>query len=74
MKKDNSDSKKSFVTVRVPGSKSLSQRALVTAALAKGDSVIRNVLVSQDTRYMMDALGNLGAKITESEDGFLVSG
>ena len=39
------------VTVRVPGSKSLSQRALVAATLAQGDSMISNLLVSEDTLY-----------------------
>lgn len=62
------------VTVRVPGSKSLSQRALVAAALAKGNSEISNVLVSQDTTYLMGGLRELGAEIIENENGFAVSG
>ncbi len=61
-------------TVRVPGSKSLSQRALVAAALAKGNSEISNVLVSQDTTYLMGGLRELGAEIIENENGFAVSG
>ena len=58
----------------MPGSKSLSQRALVAAALARGNSEISNVLVSQDTTYLIGGLRELGAKIAESENGFAVSG
>lgn len=63
-----------FATVHVPGSKSLSQRALVAAALAQNDSTINNVLISQDTGYLMDGLRALGAKIVPAENGFNVSG
>jgi 3-phosphoshikimate 1-carboxyvinyltransferase len=58
----------------VPGSKSLSQRALVAAALARNDSVIKNVLVSQDTLYLIGGLRALGANIVAAQDGFFVSG
>ncbi len=60
--------------VHVPGSKSLSQRALIAAALAQNDSVISNVLVSQDTLHLIDGLRELGAKIILEEEGFLVYG
>ncbi len=74
MNNDDPPFKKLYATVRVPGSKSLSQRALVAAALAKGDSVIRNVLVSEDTIYLMEGLKALGANIMPATDGFSVSG
>lgn len=74
MNKGDAHFKESNATVRVPGSKSLSQRALVAAALAQGDSVISNVLVSQDTLYLIDGLKTLGAKIVPVENGFSVSG
>jgi 3-phosphoshikimate 1-carboxyvinyltransferase len=61
-------------TVRVPGSKSLSQRALVAAALAQNNSLIGNVLVSQDTHYLIEGLRELGAKIVLAEDGIFVYG
>jgi len=61
-------------TVHVPGSKSLSQRALVAAALARGNSVISNVLISQDTSYLIGGLKELGAKIVSTENGFDVCG
>ncbi len=49
--------------VRVPGSKSYTQRALIAAALAKGQSFIREALISEDTEHLMNALSLLGATI-----------
>ena len=46
--------------VRVPGSKSLTNRALVTAVLAKGATTLTNALFSDDSRYCLEALGQLG--------------
>ncbi len=56
------------VTVRVPGSKSVTNRALLCAALAPGRSVVRDVLVADDTRAMMDALTGFGAVVTLDEE------
>ncbi|HRO95319.1 MAG TPA: 3-phosphoshikimate 1-carboxyvinyltransferase, partial [Citricoccus sp.] len=50
-------------TVRVPGSKSLTNRYLVLAALAQGPSVLRGVLDSRDSRLMIRALTALGAVV-----------
>ncbi len=74
MNNDDPHFKKLYATIRIPGSKSLSQRALVAAALAKGNSVIHNVLVSEDTTYLMEGLKALGANIIPATDGFSVSG
>jgi 3-phosphoshikimate 1-carboxyvinyltransferase len=52
-------------TVRVPGSKSETNRALVLAALSSGPSTISNGLEARDTRLMRDALRTLGVQITE---------
>lgn len=52
-------------TWAVPGSKSITNRALVLAALAEGTSVIENVLESDDTRHMRACLRELGIGITE---------
>jgi len=70
----NDHFKNLYATVRVPGSKSLSQRALVAAALAQGDSFVSNVLVSQDVMYLIGGLRALGSKIKVAGDGFSVSG
>jgi 3-phosphoshikimate 1-carboxyvinyltransferase len=60
--------------IRIPGSKSLTQRALVAAALARGDSFIGNALVAEDTLYLIDGLRALGAQIVPADGGFFVSG
>ena len=54
--------------VNLPGSKSLSNRALLLAALAEGTTTITNLLDSDDTRYMLDALAKLGVPYTLSDD------
>jgi 3-phosphoshikimate 1-carboxyvinyltransferase len=71
---DDAHFKEVHAVVCIPGSKSLSQRALVVAALAQGDSFIRNVLISQDTLYLIDGLRALGAKIASSKECFFISG
>ncbi|MFH1079906.1 MAG: 3-phosphoshikimate 1-carboxyvinyltransferase [Pseudomonadota bacterium] len=60
--------------VSVPGSKSYTQRALVTAALATGTSRLRNALLSEDTAYLMTALRDLGAGILVKGNDVIVSG
>jgi 3-phosphoshikimate 1-carboxyvinyltransferase len=51
----------------VPGSKSITNRALLVAALADGASELRGALHSDDTRYMAEALNALGVPV-ESDD------
>jgi len=51
------------VALEVPGSKSITQRALVAAALAEGDSLLINPLVSEDTDYSIAALRQLGIAV-----------
>lgn len=50
-------------TVRVPGSKSLTNRALLIAALAEGRTTLTNALFSDDSRYFANALQTLGFDI-----------
>jgi 3-phosphoshikimate 1-carboxyvinyltransferase len=50
-------------TVRVPGSKSLTNRALLLAALAEAPSTVSNALRSRDTELMVQALRVLGAEV-----------
>lgn len=59
--------------VEVPGSKSLSNRYLVLAALAEGPSRLRGVLDSRDTRLMAGALRALGTEVREDGGDWLVS-
>ncbi|MFA9445176.1 3-phosphoshikimate 1-carboxyvinyltransferase [Egicoccus sp. AB-alg6-2] len=49
--------------VPIPGSKSITNRALVTAALATGTSTLRGVLFADDTEAMLDALARLGVAL-----------
>jgi 3-phosphoshikimate 1-carboxyvinyltransferase len=51
-------------SVRLPGSKSISNRMLLLAALAQGTTEIRDLLDSDDTRVMLAALGKLGVGVT----------
>ncbi len=52
-------------TVELPGSKSISNRILLLAALAHGETLIRDLLESDDTRVMLEALRALGVACTE---------
>ena len=54
--------------MRLPGSKSLTNRYLVLAALAESESIVRGWLRSRDTELMVAALRQLGATIVEDED------
>ncbi|MGW0017742.1 3-phosphoshikimate 1-carboxyvinyltransferase [Rhodococcus sp. NPDC003382] len=55
--------------VTLPGSKSITNRALILAALADGPSTITGALRSRDTDLMIAALGGLGTTITERDGG-----
>ncbi|MFC4588124.1 3-phosphoshikimate 1-carboxyvinyltransferase [Sphaerisporangium corydalis] len=54
--------------VRLPGSKSVTNRALLLAALADGPGTVRLALRSRDTDLMAAALRSLGATLTSSEE------
>jgi 3-phosphoshikimate 1-carboxyvinyltransferase len=55
-------------TARPPGSKSLTNRALVVAALAAGTSRLAGVLDSEDTRVMVESLRRLGLRLTHNTE------
>ena len=55
-------------TINLPGSKSVSNRALLLAALAHGTTVLTNLLDSDDVRHMLNALSALGIDYTLSAD------
>ena len=52
-------------TIRPPGSKSLTNRALVCAALARGQSLLSGALESDDTRVMIEGLRQLGVAVEQ---------
>jgi 3-phosphoshikimate 1-carboxyvinyltransferase len=62
------------VSVRIPGSRSLTNRALVCAALSDGESWIDGWLDSDDTRAMRDGLGRLGIEVQERDGALRVPG
>ncbi len=62
------------VIVSIPGSKSLTQRALIAAALAQDNSFISNALIAEDTLHLIDGLRALGAQIVSVAGGLFVSG
>ncbi|WP_426720887.1 MULTISPECIES: 3-phosphoshikimate 1-carboxyvinyltransferase [unclassified Enterobacter cloacae complex] len=55
-------------TINLPGSKSVSNRALLLAALANGTTVLSNLLDSDDVRHMLNALKALGVQYALSDD------
>ena len=61
-------------TIRLPGSKSISNRVLLLSALAEGETTITNLLDSDDTRVMLDALEKLGVKLKREGDECVVTG
>ena len=58
-------------TVRLPGSKSISNRVLLLAGLSQGTTLVRDLLDSDDTRVMLDALRALGCGLQTQADGTL---
>lgn len=61
--------------ITLPGSKSISNRTLLLAALADGVTVIRDLLASDDTARMLEALSALGVKLENiSENAWQVTG
>jgi len=60
--------------VRLPGSKSFSNRALLLAALASGVTQLRGLLVSDDTAVMLESLRQLGVRIEQQGGDVLVHG
>jgi 3-phosphoshikimate 1-carboxyvinyltransferase len=61
-------------TVKLPGSKSISNRVLLLAALSQGTTLLRDVLDSDDTRVMLDALVQLGCTVVKTGDGVAITG
>ena len=65
---------KVFGTLRVPGDKSISHRALILGALAEGDSTVTGILQSADVQSTAGVLRALGVPIPELSSSFIVRG
>jgi len=61
-------------TITLPGSKSISNRVLLLAALTEGRTTLHDVLDSDDTRVMLAALRTLGCDITQSGNTVVIDG
>ncbi|MDP3086061.1 MAG: bifunctional 3-phosphoshikimate 1-carboxyvinyltransferase/cytidylate kinase [Rubrivivax sp.] len=60
--------------VRLPGSKSISNRVLLLAGLAAGTTLVHDLLDSDDTRVMLGALRTLGCELTDTGGSLAVTG
>ena len=61
-------------SVHLPGSKSISNRVLLLAALSSGTTTVHDLLASDDTRVMLDALRQLGCDVDESATQVRITG
>ena len=61
------------LTVRVPGSKSITNRSLLLAMLAEGKSTLRGVLFSDDSRHFLKCVQDLGFETTVDEESCIVT-
>ena len=61
-------------TVRLPGSKSISNRVLLLAALSQGTTTVHDVLASDDTAVMLTALEQLGCSVRENDTMVTIGG
>jgi len=61
-------------TVRLPGSKSISNRVLLLAALSQGQTTVHDLLASDDTAVMLAALKQLGCGVTQMGDTAVIGG
>ena len=61
-------------SIRLPGSKSISNRTLLLAALARGETNIHDLLISDDVERMLDALKKLGVAWRQEHKIYRVSG
>ena len=60
--------------ITIPPSKSFAHRAVICAALAKGESHIRNIAYSQDIKATIECMRKLGAEITENGSTLTIKG
>jgi 3-phosphoshikimate 1-carboxyvinyltransferase len=61
-------------TVRLPGSKSISNRVLLLAALSQGETVVHDLLASDDTAVMLAALKQLGCSVEQTGHTVVIGG
>ncbi|MBI4911745.1 MAG: hypothetical protein HY823_03320 [Acidobacteria bacterium] len=60
--------------VRIPGSKSATNRAFLLAAISPGESLLAGTLEAEDTRWMQEALGSCGVPCERTAEGWHIRG
>lgn len=71
---DLGPSRRAAGTARLPGSKSISNRVLLLAALAQGETTVRGLLDADDTRVMLEALTRLGVTWRRADGALAIGG
>ncbi|WP_214826587.1 3-phosphoshikimate 1-carboxyvinyltransferase [Exiguobacterium algae] len=61
-------------SIRVPSDKSITHRAFLFGAVAKGKTVVRNPLLGEDCRSTIQAIESLGASVVEQGETFVIEG
>ena len=61
-------------TIRVPGDKSISHRSIMFGSLAKGTTVVRDILRGEDVLSTMQAFRDMGVTITDDGDNITIEG
>ncbi|MFE5322427.1 3-phosphoshikimate 1-carboxyvinyltransferase [Paenibacillus sp. NPDC056579] len=61
-------------TITIPGSKSLTNRALIIAAMAEGTSRVKGILKSDDSYWCIEALRRLGIEVELEDDTAVIAG
>lgn len=62
---DLESAKRAVGEINLPGSKSVSNRVLLLAALSKGETIVHGLLDSDDTKVMLGALHKLGLQVED---------
>jgi len=62
------------VQMEIPGSKSITNRAILIASISDRKVILKNVLESEDTFYMKNAMKSLGVRIEEIKNGLVIYG
>ena len=62
------------IEITVPGSKSLTNRAIILASLSNGTSKISNISNSQDSQIMIKAMKKIGVQIKKTGNKLLIKG
>jgi len=60
--------------ITVPGDKSISHRSIIIGSISNGNSLIANLLESEDVKRTIDAFRNMGVCIEKTEDGYYIEG